>query len=548
MGYSFNKIKKNCAVLNAILSLKDTENSIKDRHLHMVAYLYTCCGGIIEDVPSMFDLIIGEERTIKIVEHCKEWLLKSGSYEKTCYEFNANFRDSVCKDCIYNGIISSPLQLGEIVDNIIKVPAFPTDSLPNIFREYTNKAANAIKCPADFIATALLTCSGTLIGAARQIKVSPTWILYPNIYTCLVGSPSSKKSPAISQIVKYINEIETNLQDQYGSKLSEYETLLQQNKGNKTNMPVKPTLERIITNNATVESIVELLSQNNRGILLYSDELKAWINSMGEYKSSNNADKQFYLTAWNGDRYVQDRKGKDPIIANTTLVSVIGGIQPTVIKNMENIGDGFFERIIFSYPDAGNCFGSTDYEIGSNLENQIRSCLNDLHKLLYTGSIIIELENEARESFKTWERRLEDCVNFKYFNPIHEALYCKISGTTAKIALIIHMVKCVTGDYTEKVTQETMESAITITDYFLQHSKQVIGLIQKEITSKLTDTVYSWICKKGYIYLIPSTVSKYKVAGIKTSEEAKEVLNNLIKGKKMLYDSNNGRYLVLYEP
>ncbi|MDD3012575.1 MAG: YfjI family protein [Candidatus Gastranaerophilales bacterium] len=540
---NFEKIKLNCMVLNEIVS---NENNIRViANTGMIAFVCDGCGICTENIPEKVPLPLDIKE--KFINYCNQWLTEHKQNKLSCSNICGDL-GGLCNKCQYNGIIESPLDLGDIVNVENNSVKFPIDSLPYIFKEYTLRASQAVKCPPDFIATILLACAGSLIGTARQIKVSPTWLLYPNLYACLVGSPSSKKSPAISQIMKYIHEIEETLEEQYQTKLSEYELKLKQNKNQgKITIPTKPTIERIITNNTTVEALVELLSQNPRGILLVSDELKSWINSMGEYKRTNNADKQFYLTAWNGDRYVQDRKGKPPIIANKTLISVLGGVQPSVIRDMDDIGDGFFERIIFSYPDNNNYFGSTDFEVDSNLENQLRTCFNDLYKFLYSGSKVIELEPDARQRFKDWEKKLEDMVNFKHFNPIFEALYCKISGTTAKLALIIHTVKAITGNSSEKVTKETMISAITITNYYLQHSKQVIGLISKEVTSKITHAVYKWICKKGYTFVTPSQVSKYKVGGIKTADEAREILNQLIHDKKMIYDTNKKRYLVIYE-
>ena len=138
--------------------------------------------------------------------------------------------------------------------------------------------------------------------------------------------------------------------------------------------------------------------------------------------------------------------------------------------------------------------------------------------------------------FSSILNKLSGDINSDSFNLFHEALYSKMSGTTAKIALIIHTVKSVTGENSEKITKETMDSAIKISQYYLYHSSHVISLVSKEVTHRLSDPVYRWLIKKGQLTFIPSLISKYKVGGIKYVEEAKDALRQLINEHKLIYD------------
>lgn len=534
MAVSFEKIRKNCIALETMLK-EENKSLLLDKGVELLAYANMRCGYYAEEVIDRLSYPIDKDTNDEIIKQCKIWYKENSEY---CY-YSCNHvqhnNGNLCDNCRFRNIVHYPTELGKVdKDSVIKTKQFPIDSLPTVFKDFVIQSSKAIKCPPDFIATSLLVASGALIGTARELQVSPTWKIPANLYACLVGSPSSKKSPAMSSVLKYVEDIENNLQDKYFEELEKFD---------KSKAGQNPKLERLITNNSTVEAVVELLANNKRGILIASDELNSWLNSFGEYKSGKNSDKQFYLSAWNSARFVADRKAKEPLIIRKTFVSVLGSVQPTVLRNMENLGDGFFERVIFSFPEQNDYFGSSMEEIDTKTEEELSKCFNMLYNLFCYGEKIIELDAGAREAFEKFENKLASEISGKYFNPMLEALYCKISGTCAKIALILH---CVKGD-SATLSKEIMQSAIEVTEYYLAHSRQILLIIAKEATYRIADNVYRWILQRDYGWLQPSTISKYGVGGIKTAEDAKAVLNRLIEEHKIIYDSDNKRYLVLEE-
>src|SRR5262249_45619014 len=70
--------------------------------------------------------------------------------------------------------------------------------------------------------------------------------------------------------------------------------------------PEPPTERRYIVNDATVEKLGELLSQNPYGLLLFRDELTGWLRALDDERRAN--DRAFFLEAWNGNgSYTYDR-------------------------------------------------------------------------------------------------------------------------------------------------------------------------------------------------------------------------------------------------
>ena len=101
----------------------------------------------------------------------------------------------------------------------------------------------------------------------------------------------------------------------------------------------------------------ELLSRNDRGLLLFRDELMGLLASWD--KQGHEEDRAFYLEAWNGySSKTTDRIGRGTIHTKNLCLSMLGSTQPTKLfsyfehafSGVEN--DGLLQRIqFFVYPD-----------------------------------------------------------------------------------------------------------------------------------------------------------------------------------------------------
>jgi hypothetical protein len=61
----------------------------------------------------------------------------------------------------------------------------------------------------------------------------------------------------------------------------------------------QPVCRRYQVNEPTVEKLGEILNQNPQGVMLFRDELPGFFDRLE--LAGNEADKAFYLEAWNGD-------------------------------------------------------------------------------------------------------------------------------------------------------------------------------------------------------------------------------------------------------
>ena len=78
-----------------------------------------------------------------------------------------------------------------------------------------------------------------------------------------------------------------------------------------------------MTNDATIEKIVEILTDNPDQILYYRGKLMGWLRPLD--KAGREADRAFYLEAWNGKgSFSVDRIGRGSLHVPAVCVSVLG--------------------------------------------------------------------------------------------------------------------------------------------------------------------------------------------------------------------------------
>src|SRR5262249_26280917 len=163
-----------------------------------------------------------------------------------------------------------------------------------------------------------LVIAGGAIGASRAIEIKSQWVQRPLLYGAVVGAPGDGKTPALDMVAKPIYQAQQKLKAEYDTAMEKYEEDLatwkraKSNTANKSNAkvpeePEEPHLQRIMVDNATVESLAPILMRNPRGVVMIKDELASWSTSANQYKGGKGSDRQFWLQNWAGAPATVDR-------------------------------------------------------------------------------------------------------------------------------------------------------------------------------------------------------------------------------------------------
>jgi hypothetical protein len=258
-----------------------------------------------------------------------------------------------------------------------KPPAIPIDDVMGArWAQWIRQAAQAKAAPPDYVAAALLSVAGALIGNTRWASPWAGWAEPPVIWAMAIGSPSMNKSPGLDAVLTPLKRMEREARAKVEADLSEWRgkaeiaKLAEQTwkEAVKTalkagdDMPAKPeaanpgpepVMPRFALTDATVEKIGVILAGQPRGALLARDELSGWLMGMTRY-SGGGSDRPFWLEAYGGRSYSVERMGRDPVYIDRLTVGVLGGIQPDKLKTLlfKSDDDGLLARFLPVWPEA----------------------------------------------------------------------------------------------------------------------------------------------------------------------------------------------------
>lgn len=248
----------------------------------------------------------------------------------------------------------------EVKADLPSAPLFDADALlPRPLAEFVLDEADRMPCAPDFVTAALMVALGSVIGARCGLKPKrrDDWIVTPNLFGGVVGDVSSKKTPSVGTVMRFLDRLEAReaelLEDReriYAIEMAAFEAHQNAVKGamkkaatGKGSMdtamrdladlqePEEPRARRFKSNDSTVAKLGELLMHNPAGLLVYRDELVGLLASWE--RDGNEGDRAFYLEAWNGTgSFSIDRIARGSLYIKNLCLSVFGSIQPDLLQ------------------------------------------------------------------------------------------------------------------------------------------------------------------------------------------------------------------------
>jgi putative DNA primase/helicase len=278
-------------------------------------------------------------------------------------------------------------------DALPPVQAFDAELLPEALRGWVADIAHRMQCPVDFPAVGAVVAISSLIGARVVVapKAKDDWRVVPNLWGVIVGRPGVMKSPALGEVLKPLNRLESAerelWQAEHGSwtldcKVADLAADANEKKAKglaskdpsaarallqPVESPDEPKARRYVVNDATVEKLGELLTDNPWGTLSYRDELHGLLTSMD--RQGQEGARAFYLQAYDGNQgYTVDRIGRGTHHIPRVCLSMLGGMQPGKVQSYvrDAVGggagdDGLLQRFgLAVWPDVRQEFVYVD--------------------------------------------------------------------------------------------------------------------------------------------------------------------------------------------
>ena len=310
----------------------------------------------------------------------------------------------------------------------------------------------------------MTTASSLLKPGSRITLLDKTDFWQPLFcYGAIVANPGQRKSPLIRTICKQpLAVLQQRAKETYDKELLKWKEIEKIAIENKTEPPPAPVRPMFFLEGFTQEALRDRVSlQPQKGMLLLFDELSAETSTRNQYRGGKGADKQDYLTRYDGYMRAEIR-GKGEVVSESQPIQlpILGGIQPGVLAKL--LGDnqdmaGEFARLTIAIqPDSPMFVG----------DDQPSLHINDLlvgfyEKLAGLPILNLKLSPDAKKAFIKIHDALER-QRCKEEHPAIKGALSKIIGQIGRYAGIFHSLGMVENNLSlsEEVSLETLNLAI----------------------------------------------------------------------------------------
>ena len=342
-------------------------------------------------------------------------------------------------------------------------PLLPIEGLPDYLQSFINEYVDVYNCPRDYIAASVIFSTALAIG--NKLELIGKYENVPVLWLAIVGNVSTGKTEPLSSCLSFFNKKDNAAFKQYQKEKSLYLAEQEKPKKERDTSLQLPCWYQYILNDYTPEALARVHSINNRGLCIYRDELKGWLDDFGRYAKSG--EQSNMLTSFFAKPIKFNRASSEPINIEKPYIYVSGGIQPDLLPTLANdsrADSGFLSRFIFAYPDL---------QIKQNYSKKKLKIetLTNYHKYLeaLTGIdevVNISLSDEAENVYENWFNDNAKKTNDEPTGYL-KGVYGKLDVYALRLAIVVHGMKLICNQETNtEITKNTMQTAIDLTEYF----------------------------------------------------------------------------------
>ena len=369
-------------------------------------------------------------------------------------------------------------------------PSLPDDLLPGCLRDWILDVAERSSTPLEAIACPALVALGTTVG--RGLGIRPhfldSFVVVPNLWGLDVDRPGALKTyrmwEGLAPLRHLAKRARARYEEQHLPVAAQQERLKAEIEAIKAGLHrasregkrdevqrlearlcdllaeaerVRAVERRYYTHDATIEKIAMLLVDNPRGLLVVRDELSGLLRSFE--KPGREADREFYLEAWNGTgSYITDRVARGTLHVPALCLSVYGTIQPGKLRRYvrEAVAggsrdDGLLQRFqLLVWPETRTWapVRRSPNEEAFRRVLQLFEALDRVDprqlgaRIPEEGIPYLTFDPEAQELADQWRDELEQRLRSAELarTPAFEAHLAKYRSLMPKLALLIDLV------------------------------------------------------------------------------------------------------------
>lgn len=368
----------------------------------------------------------------------------------------------------------------------IQISEFPIDIFPDDIQKYIIQVHQTLNASIDYLGSAMLWVLSLCVGNSLKIEVKKGWVESGVIWLAIVGKAGIGKTHNIEAITNPLLKINDREIKRYQEKIVRYEEYKNLDKKEKelAEKIDEPHNTQFIVGDITIESFLDIHSNNKNGVGILRDELSGWIKDLNKYRPGS--DLETYLSCWSNGSIMSNRKTAKNSYVPKAFVPIIGGVQPSILTmhyTAENKENGFIDRILLCYPELKveryNENEMSDEQI-KWYENYVISMYDNIRNtwIQYddAGNIVPFLARWSNEAKREWVRvfnKITDLQNSETENEYMKSILPKQKSYVCRFALLMNVLYSFNDDSeSDVISLKSILAAEKLSDYFIKMAKK----------------------------------------------------------------------------
>jgi hypothetical protein len=311
------------------------------------------------------------------------------------------------------------------------------------------------------------------LGTSVCGNVITAFVVPVNLYVATVAKSGQKKTPLEKLAIRTpTRELRSDIARHNTRAIESWKDQCR-NTSKKEDRPPMPTPMHLHIQDYTGEALTALLCEAEKrrmGILVLRDELAGLFGSLNAYRQGRGGDEQQLLELYDGNSFTSLRVSTSDRSFDRCHVSIYGGIQPDVLRELIKGGDpsGKWARFIFSpLPPITAALPTsvTPADLGL-LEDADRTLMEFARKIFALSPNTYNLDQASIEHFSAYELgKQQQALDARI--PAQGALCGKSAGKVLRVAGLLHVIRVAAGLHGlwDDIPLETLTLAIALVDH-----------------------------------------------------------------------------------
>ncbi|MFO0915258.1 MAG: DUF3987 domain-containing protein [Pirellulales bacterium] len=260
-------------------------------------------------------------------------------------------------------------------------PAFPTDALPAVLRDWVSAESTATQTPADLAGLLSLAVCSAVLARRVVVEARPGWIEPVNLFVSVLLEPGNRKSAVFADALRPLRDLEAELIEAARPMVAAQQSARRQDEARLKKLEKKsaeradpaardeavalsiqlscepePELPRLLVDDATVEKLGMILAAQGGRIASMSPEGGVFDLMAGLYSKSGMPQFGLYLLGHSGDDLLTDRVGRPGVRVERPALTCAYAMQPAVIEGLAQQtafrGRGLLARFLYAAPKS----------------------------------------------------------------------------------------------------------------------------------------------------------------------------------------------------